>query len=373
MKVRSADRPIAGSRGPRCAFVTPPSDPRPRCRQPSCASGQASTSATARRAARVPRPMAARSRPRSGRARRDRAPSPAGARRRSATASPRSPPRPCRFASPRASSGPVRPTPRPSTSAAAKFARPIDRAGREPAPAAAASRRRSAGRTGPDPAGPPSRPAPACSGGGSSSSSARTGPTTNSTGPSTRDRRLFARRRTPASAGSSRRAQPMSSRCARRPSASAATAARADRPLAHEDAAEPPGQPLGRRRLLEEDPDEVAAGPAALPAEDRLVAVVVAGARSSRNSPSVTVQPVRARAASLTSASVIVADAQGEQLHQLAGEVLVGVPLAVGRGVEPDQQGRVADDGVEQLAERRPGQPAEGLVLPAHRRRGRRP
>ncbi len=34
----------------------------------------------------------------------------------------------------------------------------------------------------------------------------------------------------------------------------------------------------------------------------------------------------------------VMADPQGEELHQLAGQVLVGVPLAVGRRVEPDQE-----------------------------------
>jgi hypothetical protein len=47
----------------------------------------------------------------------------------------------------------------------------------------------------------------------------------------------------------------------------------------------------------------------------------------------------------------VVADAEGEQLHQLAAEVLVRVALAVGRGVEVREQGRLADRGIEQFGE----------------------
>jgi len=37
----------------------------------------------------------------------------------------------------------------------------------------------------------------------------------------------------------------------------------------------------------------------------------------------------------------IVADAQGEQFHHLARQVLVGMPLAVGRRVEIDKERRI--------------------------------
>ncbi len=62
----------------------------------------------------------------------------------------------------------------------------------------------------------------------------------------------------------------------------------------------------------------------------------------------------------------IVADPEGEQLHQLAGEILVRVPVAIGRGVEPDQEGRVPHRGVQEVAERGPGVSAEQVVLPPH-------
>jgi hypothetical protein len=63
----------------------------------------------------------------------------------------------------------------------------------------------------------------------------------------------------------------------------------------------------------------------------------------------------------------VMADAEREELHQLSRQVLVGMSLAVGRRVEPDQQGRVADESIEQLGEGGAGVPAEDVVLPPHR------
>ena len=79
-------------------------------------------------------------------------------------------------------------------------------------------------------------------------------------------------------------------------------------------------------------------------AEDRLVAIVVP--RGGLAEGAVGDRPAGEGAGGLLDVGLgVVADAQGEQLHQLAGQVLVGVPLAVGRRVEPDQEGRVADRG----------------------------
>ena len=124
-----------------------------------------------------------------------------------------------------------------------------------------------------------------------------------------------------------------------------------DGSLAEEQAAEPPGQPIGGRRVLEEDRHQVVAVQAAAAAEDRLGLVVVP--RGDVAEGAVVDGPAGQGAGGLLDVVLgVVADAEGEQLHQLAGEVLVGVPLAVRRGVEPDQQRRVADRGLEQLAER---------------------
>ena len=40
----------------------------------------------------------------------------------------------------------------------------------------------------------------------------------------------------------------------------------------------------------------------------------------------------------------VIPGAQGEQLEELAGEVLVGLILLAGSSVEPDEHGRVGDD-----------------------------
>ena len=60
------------------------------------------------------------------------------------------------------------------------------------------------------------------------------------------------------------------------------------------------------------------------------------------------------------------ADAAGEQFHQFAGEVLVGVLLGVGLAIEIDQHRRVAGDGQHQVAEAAIGQAANGFDLPVH-------
>jgi hypothetical protein len=62
----------------------------------------------------------------------------------------------------------------------------------------------------------------------------------------------------------------------------------------------------------------------------------------------------------------VMADAEREQFHQFAGQVLVGMLLAIGRSIEPDQDCRIAHHGVEQFAERFAAQRAEQFVLPPH-------
>ena len=60
------------------------------------------------------------------------------------------------------------------------------------------------------------------------------------------------------------------------------------------------------------------------------------------------------------------ADAEGEELHQLAGEVLVRLALPVRRGVEPVEKGGIAEHRPQQVAERPAAMAAKRLVLPAH-------
>ncbi len=61
----------------------------------------------------------------------------------------------------------------------------------------------------------------------------------------------------------------------------------------------------------------------------------------------------------------VVADAQAEQLHQLAGVVLIRPALGVGVGVEPEEHGRVLAHGLQERAE-----PPEGVLRGAGRSGG---
>ena len=60
--------------------------------------------------------------------------------------------------------------------------------------------------------------------------------------------------------------------------------------------------------------------------------------------------------------------AQGEQLEELAGEVLVGLVLLAGPAVEPDEHGRVGDDRLQERGEAAQGVGPQRLVLPVHER-----
>ncbi len=142
----------------------------------------------------------------------------------------------------------------------------------------------------------------------------------------------------------------------------------ADHSFAEEQVAEPPGQPLGSRRVFQEDAGHVrTAEPARLP-QDCLVAIIVS--RGGLAELAIGDGPAgQGSGGFLDVGLAVMADPQGEELHQLAGQVLVGVSLAVGRRVEPDQERRVADHRLQQLAERLAGQAAERLVLTPHGRR----
>ena len=126
-------------------------------------------------------------------------------------------------------------------------------------------------------------------------------------------------------------------------------------------------------RVVEAQPDGVLPVEGARLAEDALLPLVVAlgleaevdvcrGRASSRCA-----KPVRARACSRTSRSgVAVAGAEREQLHQLAGVVLVRRPLGVLRAGEPQQHRRVLRDLAEHRVERAEREAAQQLVLVQH-------
>ena len=62
----------------------------------------------------------------------------------------------------------------------------------------------------------------------------------------------------------------------------------------------------------------------------------------------------------------IVADAQAEQFHQLAGVVLVRLALDVAVGVQPDEHGSVLAYGLEEGAELAQGMCADQAILAEH-------
>src|SRR5262245_19411544 len=114
---------------------------------------------------------------------------------------------------------------------------------------------------------------------------------------------------------------------------------------------------MGGRRLIEEDPDDIGTGPPAPAPEDDLVAVVVP--RGDLAELAVSHGPAGEGPRRLIDVGLtVMTDPQGEELHQLAGQVLVGMPLAIGRRVEPNQERGVADHRPEQLAERLAGEAA---------------
>ncbi len=60
------------------------------------------------------------------------------------------------------------------------------------------------------------------------------------------------------------------------------------------------------------------------------------------------------------------AHAERKQLHQFAGQILIRMPLAIGRGVKVDEQGRLTNSGAQQVGEVRLRVPAERVVLAVH-------
>src|SRR5436305_1948441 len=59
------------------------------------------------------------------------------------------------------------------------------------------------------------------------------------------------------------------------------------------------------------------------------------------------------------------ADSYGEEFHQLAAEVFVGMALAVGLGVEPNHESRIMDNMLQQFAKRRSRVVALDFILTA--------
>ena len=119
--------------------------------------------------------------------------------------------------------------------------------------------------------------------------------------------------------------------------------------------------------MLEEQPGQPVGVERARAAEDRLGPRVV----PDRDEPGLVTHelPARQGAGGLLDVVLgIVADPEREQLHQLAGEVLVRVALRILLGVEPDQERRVAEHRVQQPAERAAAERAQRLVLPPHQR-----
>jgi len=62
----------------------------------------------------------------------------------------------------------------------------------------------------------------------------------------------------------------------------------------------------------------------------------------------------------------VVADAKSEELHQLAGEIFIGMPLAVLRCIEPVEERWIVSQAGEQFPERSESQLAQRLVLSLH-------
>ena len=130
--------------------------------------------------------------------------------------------------------------------------------------------------------------------------------------------------------------------------------------------AKPPCQAFGGRWLSNEVPGQgLGAEPRGL-AENGFLSIVVVGC-SYMKFPLSDCQTRQGPRAFLDVGFGVLADAQREQFHQFAGEVFVGLALAVRWGVEPDEQGRVAEHGVQQVAEWAATELLECIVLHAHR------
>src|SRR5262249_26299225 len=103
--------------------------------------------------------------------------------------------------------------------------------------------------------------------------------------------------------------------------------------------------------MLEQHFDEVVAFPLAGHSEDRLLAVVVA--RIVFAELLVNGRPAGEAAGGLLDIFLgIIADAEREEFHQLASQVLVRMPPAITRCIEPHQYRWIAKDSAKQGAER---------------------
>ena len=140
-----------------------------------------------------------------------------------------------------------------------------------------------------------------------------------------------------------------------------------NRPLAEELVAQPPGQPPGRRGMVQEQRRQAVGVECGRAAEDGRGARVVPRG----NEPKlITHEPPAGQDAGrlLDIVLGIGTDTEREELHQLAGQVLIGLaPGVIGR-VQPDEQGRVAEHRPQERSERGPAERAQGLVLPPHQR-----
>ena len=136
--------------------------------------------------------------------------------------------------------------------------------------------------------------------------------------------------------------------------------------LADEERVELADEEPGAGRLLQDDPHDVGAVPVAGPAEERLGAVVVQlGLEPELLAAGVPAGEGAGRLADVL-LGVAAADAQGEQLHQLAGVVLVSLALDVAVGVEPDEHGGVLAHRLQERLELAQGLLAQRQVLLEH-------
>ncbi len=124
---------------------------------------------------------------------------------------------------------------------------------------------------------------------------------------------------------------------------------------------------------LQGDPDDVRRPPGPVEAQERLgpgvhlCGVAGEGRGLLEAAARILPHPAGERPRGLADVALgIMPDAQGEQLEELAGEVLVGLVLLAVAAVEPDQHGRVGDDGFQHGGEPAQGVRPQRLVLPVH-------
>ena len=125
---------------------------------------------------------------------------------------------------------------------------------------------------------------------------------------------------------------------------------------------------LGAGGLLEQDRRDVVAVEPAGVAQDRFLAVVVLCGDLAK--PTALDEPAGEGAGGLLDVALgVMAPAQGEQLHHLAGKVFIRMRLAVGRRIEPDQHRRVPGDRRQERREAAQGVGPQQVVLALHQGR----